>query len=91
MKRIIVCAAVAALGFSLGGCGTVLKDLQTCERHYNGNISGGAINPAIFAGSGKIDCCPVGLVANTDHTNCVRPPPLLPAATPEPDPAPPTP
>lgn len=67
-----VCIATLALGLS--GCQSILKDLQGCERHYNGTVSGGTLTPAILAGAAKIDCCPVGLVANADHTNCIPPP-----------------
>ncbi len=62
--------AVVALALSLGGCQTVLKDLQTCERHYNGTVSGGTIQPAVLAGAALIDCCPVGYVSTPDHKGC---------------------
>lgn len=66
---------VIALALVLGGCQSVLKDLQGCERHYNGTISGGTIQPAVMSGDALIDCCPVGFVAAPDHKNCVPPPP----------------
>jgi hypothetical protein len=57
MKRMII--AAACLG--LTACGTtgtkVLENLQGCERHYAGNISGGALG-ADFNGTIKVDCLP---------------------------------
>lgn len=72
--KILIALAASAAAVALAGCQTVFKDLQTCERHYNGTVSGGTLTPAVLAGQAKIDCCPVGLVANADHTNCVQPP-----------------
>jgi hypothetical protein len=72
--RIIAATAALALAASLSGCQSVLKDLQGCERHYNGTVSNAAFQ-TVLAGQAKIDCCPVGLVANADHTNCIPPPP----------------
>lgn len=66
MHRLIILAAALALS----GCATVLKDIQTCERHYNGTVSGGAIQPAVLAGAALIDCCPVGYVSTPDHKGC---------------------
>lgn len=66
--------ALAVIAVALGGCQSILKDLQGCERHYNGTVSGGTLTPAILAGAAKIDCCPTGFVANADHTNCIPPP-----------------
>lgn len=63
--------AIAAAALALSGCQTVLKDLQGCERHYDGTVSGGAIQPAVLAGSALIDCCPVGTYATEDHQHCV--------------------
>ena len=71
MKFAVLALASCAAAVALSGCQSVLKDIQGCERHYNGTVSGGTINPAILAGSAKIDCCPVNTVANADHTNCV--------------------
>jgi len=58
---------VAALSFViagalvLSGCAStgerVLTNLQGCERHYNGVVSGGILAGS-FSGSVKIDCTP---------------------------------
>lgn len=77
-RLLILAAGALAAATALSGCQTILKDLQTCERHYDGNVSGGTISPTVLAGTAKIDCCPVGTVANANHTNCV--PPLTPPA-----------
>jgi uncharacterized protein YceK len=71
MRGALLCVALA---LGLSGCQSVLKNLETCERHYDGNVSGGTISPAVIAGKAIIDCCPVGTVANEGHTNCVQPP-----------------
>lgn len=62
MKRLILAAAVAAAALNTAACASfpgsnsageaVLKDLQGCERHYQGAIGAG-VN-----GSFKIDCLP---------------------------------
>ncbi len=67
---ILALACVSILGLGLSGCASVLKDLQGCERHYNGTVSGGAIQPAVMAGAALIDCCPVGYVSTVDHKGC---------------------
>lgn len=74
LRNLVPVAAIMAL--SLGGCQSVLKDLAKCERHLDGTISGGTITPAVFAGKGNMDCCPVaGMVPNDAHTSCVWPAP----------------
>lgn len=50
------------LALTLAGCATpdrqaVLQNLQGCERHYNGVVSGGLAGPG-FSGSVRIDCVP---------------------------------
>lgn len=65
MKTIIAAAALAAVSFTMSGCASadtqaVLKNLQGCERHYNGVVSGGLAG-AGFSGSVKIDCPPSAL------------------------------
>lgn len=65
---------VVACALALAGCQSVLKDLQTCERHYDGTVSGGTMTPAILAGKALIDCCPVGQVSTPDHTHCAPAP-----------------
>lgn len=47
------CAAMS--GSNVGAA--VLKNLEGCERHYDGTISAGM--GAAFSGSVKIDCAPV--------------------------------
>lgn len=72
MKLVPLAAAAACL--ALAGCASVLKDLEKCERHYNGTVSGGTMTPAVLAGQGKVDCCPVsGMVPDATHSNCVWP------------------
>lgn len=66
-------ALILILAVGLSGCSTVLKNLEACERHYNGNVSGGTISPAVIAGTAIIDCCPVGTVANQAHDLCIPP------------------
>lgn len=51
---------IAALATALVGCSTitqeqVLKNLQGCERHYLGTVSGG-ITGSGFSGAVRIDC-----------------------------------
>ena len=70
MKTFLLAAALAAGCFALSGCASVLKDIQSCERHYNGTVSGGAIQPAVLAGAALIDCCPVNYVSTPDHKGC---------------------
>lgn len=53
---------LAAAAATLAACATgdrkaVLDNLQGCERHYNGVVSGGIVG-AGFSGSVKIDCAP---------------------------------
>lgn len=88
MKIVAISAVCAAV--LLSGCATVLKDLAKCERHLDGTISGGTITPAVFAGKGNVDCCPVaGMVPNDTHTSCQWPAPKpLPLSAPPPVSAP---
>lgn len=74
--KIVTVALICAL--PLSGCSTVYSGLQKCERHYDGTVSGGTIQPAVLAGSAKIDCCPVGTYSNPDHTFCLPLPPGTP-------------
>lgn len=68
MKTFLVLAAALALT----GCNSVMKDLNACEKHLDGTISGGTIQPAILAGKAVVDCCPVaGTGPNENHTGCV--------------------
>ena len=58
MGRLLILAAAAV---ALSGCGTtggkaILDNLQGCERHYNGVVSAGVMQPGSFSGSVKIDC-----------------------------------
>lgn len=71
MKMMLFAGAACALAVALTGCQSVLKDLQACERHYDGTVAGGGLTPPVMAGKAKIDCCPTNTVANADHTNCV--------------------
>ncbi len=77
MKRLLTLTLLSA-ALALGGCQTVLKDLQGCERHYDGTVSGGTIQPAVLAGSAKIDCCPVGTYGVNSGTPSARCEPLPP-------------
>lgn len=60
MKTILLAAALAAASLSVSGCASgvlggnaemFLKDIQTCDRHYEGAIGGPAVNASF-----KIDC-----------------------------------
>lgn len=73
-RRPVIFAALAVAAVALSGCQSLLKDLQTCERHYDGTVAGGGIAPPVLAGKALVDCCPVGYVASPDHTGCVQPP-----------------
>ena len=59
-----------ALALPLAACQSLLSDIQKCERHYNGTVSGGTLTPAVLAGSALVDCCPVGYVSTPDHKGC---------------------
>lgn len=49
-----------ALAVALSGCTTggqaILKNIEGCERHYNGVFAAGVLGGANFSGSAKIDC-----------------------------------
>lgn len=57
MRIFVLAACVALAGCSTSTAGAVLSNLQGCERHYDGVISG-AIVGGSFSGSVKIDCPP---------------------------------
>ncbi len=60
MKRQIILAGVALACVSLSACSTttsqqLLTNLQSCQRHYDGAISGG-LTGGQFSGTIKVDC-----------------------------------
>lgn len=81
-RKYLIVVAASAAAIALAGCASVLKDVSKCERHLDGTISGGTITPAVFAGKGNMDCCPVaGMVPNDAHTSCGWPAPKPTAAS----------
>jgi hypothetical protein len=60
MKALARCGVVAAC-LALSACQStgaqVLENLQGCERHYDGAVSGG-LTGAQFSGTIKVDCLP---------------------------------
>lgn len=48
--------------FALSGCTTggqaILKNLEGCERHYDGVFAASLMGGQNFSGSAKIDCVP---------------------------------
>lgn len=51
-----------ALAVALSGCTTggqaILKNLEGCERHYDGVFAASLMGGQNFSGSAKIDCVP---------------------------------
>lgn len=78
MRNQLTTLALLAVAVALCAC-QGMNDISACERHYDGTVSGGTIQPTIIAGAAKIDCCPVNTVATTDHKNCT---PVAPAVSP---------
>lgn len=62
---------ILSLIIPLSGCASVYAGIQKCERHYNGTISGGTIQPGVLAGTARVDCCPVQTYSSPDHTHCL--------------------
>lgn len=62
MKTIFLGISLLCLGTALSGCSStgtkVLDNLQGCERHYDGAISGG-LTGGQFSGTIEIHCVPV--------------------------------
>lgn len=65
MTKTFLAISLLCLGVALSGCSTtgakVLDNLQGCERHYDGAISGG-LTGGQFSGTIEIHCIPAGVV-----------------------------
>jgi hypothetical protein len=68
MKALARCGVVAAC-LALSACQStgaqVLENLQGCERHYDGAVSGG-LTGAQFSGTIKVDCLPAAREVSTE-------------------------
>jgi hypothetical protein len=76
---------IVGLGVALSACGCatsdkILTNLQGCERHYKGTISGGMTGGA-FAGDVQVDCAPTGKPPAASVAAVVAPPAPTPPAT----------
>jgi hypothetical protein len=68
MKALLTCGTLAAC-LSMSACQStgaqVLENLQGCERHYDGAVSGG-LTGAQFSGTIKVDCLPAPRTVATE-------------------------
>lgn len=53
--KLVILACLALAGCNTTTASAVLSNLQGCERHYDGVISGAVVGGS-FSGSVKIDC-----------------------------------
>lgn len=58
LKSFLLIAIAVALSACTTGGQAILKNIEGCERHYNGVFAASLLGGQNFSGSAKIDCDP---------------------------------